>query len=238
MNVFILNQPSIEIQKEQGYLVLPSIPVCIEPGLTATNSALTVKQLMRYPHEISMSSGSRPEKVINGKSIMGIMTLAAAKGENLNIRVAGTNHAALDLILRLHSGITTQSTRPNFDRYQGKIIRSDLFVGNHHDIRSPMACSVAREYSESMKIQNYSPLTYGIESKKYNLSKLANYFFRVFALDKRIARLLVEDFHIPIEKIIPLDIPEIEITNKRARDSLASELELILKPYFLHNKTP
>ena len=57
-----------------------------EAGLHARPAALFVQIANKYDSDISVRKGKR---VVNGKSIMGIMMLAAAKGSRIFIRADG-----------------------------------------------------------------------------------------------------------------------------------------------------
>lgn len=57
-------------------------------GLHARPAALFVQAANRFNSEIEVQKGK--EKV-NGKSIMGIMTLAAGRGSQITIRATGTD---------------------------------------------------------------------------------------------------------------------------------------------------
>ncbi|MBJ6725925.1 HPr family phosphocarrier protein [Geomesophilobacter sediminis] len=59
-------------------------------GLHARASALLVKTASRFASEIKIE---REGVEVNGKSIMGIMMLAAAKGSSIMVRVAGADEA-------------------------------------------------------------------------------------------------------------------------------------------------
>ncbi|WP_088536762.1 HPr family phosphocarrier protein [Geobacter sp. DSM 9736] len=59
-------------------------------GLHARASALFVKTANRFSSEIKME---REGIEVNGKSIMGIMMLAAGKGCTINIKTAGADEA-------------------------------------------------------------------------------------------------------------------------------------------------
>lgn len=59
-------------------------------GLHARASALLVKTASRYASEIKIE---REGVEVNGKSIMGIMMLAAAKGSCILVKVAGADEA-------------------------------------------------------------------------------------------------------------------------------------------------
>lgn len=59
-------------------------------GLHARASALFVKTASQFKSEIKVL---RDDIEVNGKSIMGIMMLAAAKGTEIVLKVAGTDEA-------------------------------------------------------------------------------------------------------------------------------------------------
>jgi len=59
-------------------------------GLHARASALLVKTASRFSSEIKIE---REGVEVNGKSIMGIMMLAAAKGSVIRVKVAGDDEA-------------------------------------------------------------------------------------------------------------------------------------------------
>ena len=55
-------------------------------GLHARASALLVKNATRFPSEIRIE---REGVEVNGKSIMGIMMLAASKGSSIRLKIEG-----------------------------------------------------------------------------------------------------------------------------------------------------
>jgi phosphocarrier protein len=59
-------------------------------GLHARASALLVKTAARFVSEITIQ---REGVEVNGKSIMGIMMLAAAKGSVINLKIDGPDEA-------------------------------------------------------------------------------------------------------------------------------------------------
>lgn len=59
-------------------------------GLHARASALFVKTAMPFSSEVKVA---RDDIEVNGKSIMGIMMLAAAKGSTIRLRVEGGDEA-------------------------------------------------------------------------------------------------------------------------------------------------
>jgi phosphocarrier protein len=60
-------------------------------GLHARASALLVKTAIRFNSEIRIE---RDEIEVNGKSIMGIMMLAAAKGSIIKLKISGEDEAS------------------------------------------------------------------------------------------------------------------------------------------------
>ncbi|WP_126426784.1 HPr family phosphocarrier protein [Brevibacillus marinus] len=68
-------------------------------GLHARPAAEFVKTASRFAAEISLV---KDEKVVNAKSVIGVMSLAAAKGTTLTIRAEGPDAAeALDTLVKL-----------------------------------------------------------------------------------------------------------------------------------------
>jgi phosphocarrier protein HPr len=59
-------------------------------GLHARPAALFVQKASAFPCEINVIKGT---KKINGKSIMGLMTLGAAKGEQITLEIDGEREA-------------------------------------------------------------------------------------------------------------------------------------------------
>lgn len=57
-------------------------------GLHARASALFVKTSSRFSSDVKLA---REDVEVNGKSIMGIMMLAASKGSSVRLTVAGTD---------------------------------------------------------------------------------------------------------------------------------------------------
>jgi len=60
-------------------------------GLHARASAQFVKTASRFTAEITVDTGSQP---VNGKSIMGLLLLAAPQGRTLTLRAVGEDAAA------------------------------------------------------------------------------------------------------------------------------------------------
>ncbi len=68
-------------------------------GLHARPSAALVSITSRFESEVLISKDSHP---INGKSIMGVMTLAAEKGSVLTIEIIGPDeNEAMEAILEI-----------------------------------------------------------------------------------------------------------------------------------------
>ncbi len=62
-------------------------------GLHARASAKFVSTAARFQSNIDVSHDS---KTINGKSIMGVMTLAATKGSELTLEINGPDESAME----------------------------------------------------------------------------------------------------------------------------------------------
>jgi phosphocarrier protein len=72
-------------------------------GLHARASAQFVKTAGRFRAEITVETGSQR---VNGKSIMGLLLLAAAQGTTLRLRAVGVDApAALDALIALVEGL-------------------------------------------------------------------------------------------------------------------------------------
>lgn len=69
---------------EQGFTIVNKL------GLHARASALLVKTATRFTSEIYIE---RDGVEVNGKSIMGIMMLAAAKGSFIHLKIEGVDEA-------------------------------------------------------------------------------------------------------------------------------------------------
>ena len=68
-------------------------------GMHARSAAKFVEMANRFQSDILIK---RDETEVNGKSIMGIMMLAAAKGTELTLQVSGTDESeAMDSLTRL-----------------------------------------------------------------------------------------------------------------------------------------
>lgn len=81
--------------QEQEFIIVNKL------GLHARASALFVKTAMPFVSEVKVA---REDVEVNGKSIMGIMMLAAAKGSTIRLRIEGDDEneamAALGELVR------------------------------------------------------------------------------------------------------------------------------------------
>ena len=76
-----------------------AVSICNKLGLHARASAKLAVTAAAYPCEVFISQGNVE---VNGKSIMGIMMLAAGKGSVITIRTEGKrDKAALNAIVQL-----------------------------------------------------------------------------------------------------------------------------------------
>jgi len=64
--------------------------ICTQLGLHARACALFVKAASRFKSEITVS---RDDLVVNGKSIMGVMMLAAEEGSTIVVKAEGPDEA-------------------------------------------------------------------------------------------------------------------------------------------------
>ncbi len=71
-------------------MVSKSITISIPSGLEARPIALLVQVASRFDSKITIESG---EKKVNAKSIMGMMTLGLAAGENVTVNADGEDEA-------------------------------------------------------------------------------------------------------------------------------------------------
>lgn len=76
-----------------------SITLTNEDGLHARAAALFVREANKFSSEISLEAH---EEKVNGKSIIGIMSLGAFKGEKVTIYADGSNEKeAVDTLYKL-----------------------------------------------------------------------------------------------------------------------------------------
>lgn len=71
-------------------MICREVTICNKLGLHARAAAKFVTLASQFESDILVARG--PQQV-NGKSIMGIMMLAASRGTRLEIRVSGTDEA-------------------------------------------------------------------------------------------------------------------------------------------------
>ena len=84
-------------------MVSGEVTICNRLGMHARAAGCFVKASTRYEGEVWLAKGKNR---VNGKSIMGILTLAAAQGEVLRIEVEGPDEeeALRELIEIVDSG--------------------------------------------------------------------------------------------------------------------------------------
>ena len=77
--------------------------ICNELGLHARAAAKLVDLANRYASEITIG---REDKSVNGKSIMGVLMLAAAQGSSISVSTEGpdADQALADLLALIDSG--------------------------------------------------------------------------------------------------------------------------------------
>ena len=66
--------------------VTKSLKICNRLGLHARAAALFVKTASRFQSEVSVGRG---KKMVNGKSIMGLLMLAAGCGTKIIVEISG-----------------------------------------------------------------------------------------------------------------------------------------------------
>ncbi len=69
-------------------MISKNITISIPSGLEARPVALLVQVASRYESKITIESG---DKTVNAKSIMGMMTLGLAAGENVTVNADGAD---------------------------------------------------------------------------------------------------------------------------------------------------
>jgi len=69
-------------------MISKSITISIPSGLEARPVALLVQVASRFESKITIESGA---KTVNAKSIMGMMTLGLAAGENVTVNADGAD---------------------------------------------------------------------------------------------------------------------------------------------------
>jgi phosphocarrier protein len=66
-----------------------TVPIVNSLGLHARPAAEFVKLASRFRADIQVRKADQPNHAVNGKSIMGVLTLAAECGSQLHIRAEG-----------------------------------------------------------------------------------------------------------------------------------------------------
>lgn len=108
------NEGYPSIVSEKGHTYVEAI-VRIKLGLCARPTASIVRMTSKYRGEVVFEKDGEQ---VNGKSIMGIMMLAAGAGSKIKIIVQGEDRLAKEMATRIYSGMTTESNLyPNFDRF-------------------------------------------------------------------------------------------------------------------------
>jgi catabolite repression HPr-like protein len=75
-------------KKQEEIMTSKTIKIRLEHGLEARPVALLVQEASKYDSSIYIVSGG---KRVNAKSIMGMMTLGLANGEELTVTTEGTD---------------------------------------------------------------------------------------------------------------------------------------------------
>ncbi|MBN2720138.1 MAG: HPr family phosphocarrier protein [Proteobacteria bacterium] len=78
-------------------MVHVTVTICNELGMHARAAARFVQESCRFQSEVWLKKGSNR---VNGKSIMGILTLAAARGQEIEIEVQGPDETEALEVLR------------------------------------------------------------------------------------------------------------------------------------------
>jgi phosphocarrier protein len=80
-------------------MIRQTVTICNKLGMHARAAAKFVQLAARFDSEIKIHRGSRE---VNGKSIMGVMMLAAGKGTSIDIAANGADEqSAVDELTRL-----------------------------------------------------------------------------------------------------------------------------------------
>ena len=76
-----------------------TLTILNEVGLHARPASMIVKRLLQFESEVFIEKDGRK---VNGKSIMGILMLAAGKGSRIRVEADGSDaHEALDAVEQL-----------------------------------------------------------------------------------------------------------------------------------------
>jgi phosphocarrier protein HPr len=76
-----------------------------ELGLHARAASKLVQLTSRFPVEVKIG---RPDMMVNGKSIMGVLMLAACKGTELTVQASGDEAQAAELLTAVADLINTR----------------------------------------------------------------------------------------------------------------------------------
>jgi len=87
------------MQEETSLMQQQIIPIINKLGLHARAAAKLVTTASRFAADIKITHN---DHTVNGKSIMGVMMLAAAKGSDINVSASGSDELeALEAICQL-----------------------------------------------------------------------------------------------------------------------------------------
>jgi phosphocarrier protein HPr len=87
------------MEGENHFVTERSVMVRNQPGIHARPAALFVKKAAQYRSEVFVSHG---DLTVNGKSIMGVMMLAAEEGAEIRISATGPDEeAAVEALVTL-----------------------------------------------------------------------------------------------------------------------------------------
>jgi phosphocarrier protein HPr len=80
-------------------MIMQAVIICNKLGLHARAATRLVSSASEFECEVWIGKG---ERIVNGKSIMGVLTLAACKGTELSIKTDGSDEiTAMDTIIKL-----------------------------------------------------------------------------------------------------------------------------------------
>lgn len=80
-------------------MIRQTVTICNKLGMHARAAAKFVQMAARFDSEIKIHRGTRE---VNGKSIMGVMMLAAGKGTSIDIAASGPDEqTAIDELTKL-----------------------------------------------------------------------------------------------------------------------------------------
>lgn len=85
---------------EQGYVTRETVTIVNQRGLHARASAKFVNAVAKLPSEIVVTV-SKDGTDANGASILGLMMLGAARGDSVDVAVAGPESDADTILMKL-----------------------------------------------------------------------------------------------------------------------------------------